>query len=142
MWYAQTADGDQAIAAFQSDPAKPDAVRAFARELLARNTTVAAAGLANTLPSEEQIRASRRAALKGVSDEALDELDRLTAQLILKRRGMQVKGKTSDNAISFALPLTFDLNQRFYFIGPFGSVTFIVPVSGTPIGPTGMYTTV
>jgi hypothetical protein len=82
-WYAQTDEADAAITAFSTAPDKPAPNRAHARELLARN-----AGMSRlaTPTSEDSLRAERRDIMKHVSDEALIELDRKTAQIASKRR--------------------------------------------------------
>jgi len=87
LWYAQTKDADDALSAFEQAKDKPVASQAYARELLLRNAAVqpGASEFAN-LPSEADLRASRRTRMKSVSDEALFDLDDLTKQIIARRK--------------------------------------------------------
>jgi hypothetical protein len=88
LWYAQTDTADQAIQTFAASAAKPTASRAVARELMARDQIV------NRIPAAEipadteaALRTKRREAMKAVSDEALHEVERLTALILSKRKG-------------------------------------------------------
>jgi hypothetical protein len=83
-WYAQTKEADRAIAAFTEAADKPEESRTYARELMARNSHLGS--VTSLLQSEQAIRAERRELMKRVSDEALMELDRKTAQLAAKRK--------------------------------------------------------
>jgi hypothetical protein len=82
-WYAQTPEADVAIEAFAAAADKPEAGRAFARELLGMN---AAVSRSSTGASEASLRAERREIMKRVSDEALIEFDQKTAQIAARRR--------------------------------------------------------
>lgn len=84
-WYAQTKEADAAIAAFAGDATKPNESRKYAQELSSRTASLLASAPA-IFKSEDALRAARRETMKRVSDEALIELDRQTAQLIARRR--------------------------------------------------------
>lgn len=84
-WYAQTKEADAAIAAFAGDATKPNESRKYAQELSSRTAGLLASATA-IFQSEDALRAARRETMKRVSDEALIELDRQTAQLIARRR--------------------------------------------------------
>ncbi|HWZ97549.1 MAG TPA: hypothetical protein VN025_07300 [Candidatus Dormibacteraeota bacterium] len=87
LWYAQTPDADKAIQQFSADASKPLDNKGFATELLHRKDTIDAAArtTAAATNTEESLRQSRRDRLKAVSDEALEDLDTLTEQIIAKR---------------------------------------------------------
>jgi hypothetical protein len=85
-WYAQTKDADAALAAFVADTARPEESRKYARELLSRNDSGLLVAAISLFQSEEVLRSERRELMKRVSDEALIELDRKTAQLAAKRK--------------------------------------------------------
>jgi hypothetical protein len=84
-WYAQTKEADAAIAAFAGDATKPDESRQYAKEFSSRTASLIASATA-VFQSEAALRAARRESMKRVSDEALIELDRQTAQLVAKRK--------------------------------------------------------
>jgi hypothetical protein len=87
IWYAQTKEADAIIAAWAAATDKPAASRDYARELLAKNSNAEFLALGSGLPqSVDSIREERRELMKRVSDEALIELDRKTAQLAAKRK--------------------------------------------------------
>ena len=86
LWYAQTADADKAIQQFSVDATKPLDNKGFASELMHRKDNIdAAARTAAATSTEESLRQSRRDRLKAVSDEALEDLDTLTEQILAKR---------------------------------------------------------
>jgi hypothetical protein len=86
-WYAQTREADDLIAGFSEAADRPAANREYARQLLARNASPGILEIILSLfRSEKSLRAQRREIMKQVSDEALIELDRKTAQLIAKRK--------------------------------------------------------
>jgi hypothetical protein len=87
LWYAQTPDADKAIAVFSTDATKPQASKAYANELLHRDKIVARNKLSDEPNTTEQsLRQARQQRLKAVSDEALDDLDTYTAEIISKRK--------------------------------------------------------
>ena len=87
LWYAQTDIADKAIRDFAADTAKPAAVRSYAQGLVARKGNLAPAERAEALgTNEESLRQKRRERLKGVSDEALTDLDHYTMMLMSKRQ--------------------------------------------------------
>src|SRR5229473_3545789 len=85
LWYAQTDTADQAVRDFAADSAKPAAVRSYAQGLIARKGNLAPAERAEALgTTEASLRQKRRARPKGVSDEALKDLDIYTMMLMSK----------------------------------------------------------
>ena len=87
LWYAQTPDSDNALANFEKDAAKPQASRAYAKELIHRKDSVGLTVKALTVATSEQsLRDARRARMKAVSDEALYDLDDYTTKIIAKRK--------------------------------------------------------
>lgn len=86
LWYAQTPDSDKAIQEFLAAPAKSQASKAYANELLHRKDGVARTGAAGPSQSEASLRQARRERMKAVSDEALYDLDSYTAQIIAIRK--------------------------------------------------------
>jgi len=86
LWYAQTDTADKAVRDFAADSAKPAAVRSYAQGLIARKGNLAPAQRAEAMgTTEESLRQKRRDRLKGVSDEALRDLDNYTLMLMRKR---------------------------------------------------------
>jgi hypothetical protein len=86
LWYAQTKTADDALRQFASDTKRPAALRDLAKQALARNqSTNPTKSAAATLPAEDALRAKRRQLMARISDEALIELDEVTAQLIARR---------------------------------------------------------
>jgi hypothetical protein len=86
LWYAQSKESDDAIGAVAKDAGRPDAVRAYAQELLAAGRNVGGTVKAlSLLHSEEGLRADRKKLMSWVSDEALIELDQKTLLLVAKR---------------------------------------------------------
>jgi hypothetical protein len=86
LWYAQSKESDDAIAAVAKDGGRPDAVRGYARELLAAEGNVSGVLKAlSLLHSEEGLRADQKKLMSRVSDEALIELDHQTLLLVAKR---------------------------------------------------------
>jgi len=86
LWYAQTPASDKAIVEFStSSPAKPEASGAYANDLIHRKDQIPASMGAST-QTEESLREARRARMKAVSDEALEDLDSYTAKIIVKRK--------------------------------------------------------
>lgn len=83
-WYAQTNEADAIIAAFAGDTSKPNESREYAQKLSSRSDLLTAAPA--SFESEAALRAARRETMKRVSDEALIELDRQTAQLVAWRK--------------------------------------------------------
>ena len=87
LWYAQTDIADKAVRDFAADSAKPAAVRSYAQGLVGRKGNLGPAQRAEALgATEESLRQKRREGLKGVSDEALRDLDRYTMMLMSKRQ--------------------------------------------------------
>ena len=87
LWYAQTESADQSLSSFAGDIKKPAPVRQYARELLHRKDSVGAPQkAAGLLSSEDSLRQKRRERMKAVSDEALIDFDRYTAEIIAKRK--------------------------------------------------------
>ena len=87
LWYAQTRESDQAIQEFSSGPAKPQASKAYANELVHRKDRISQTlGSAGSVESEESLRQARRERLKAVSDEALYDLDSYTAKIMAVRK--------------------------------------------------------
>lgn len=85
IWYAQTAESNRAIAAFAADSSKPEELRNYARDLEKRNGG-AVAGTIAVFSGEESLRKKRRERMRVVSDEALDDLDDYTRELIAKQK--------------------------------------------------------
>jgi hypothetical protein len=77
LWYAQTAEADQAIAKFAAGDAT---ARSYAQALMKRT-----GGPATSL-TEAALRERRRERMKAVSDEALIDLDNDTLLLLAKRK--------------------------------------------------------
>jgi len=87
LWYAQSSDSDRAIEEFSRNPAKPQASKAYATELVHRKESIDVKASATALvTSEESLRQARRDRLRVVSDEALYDLDSYTAKIIAKRK--------------------------------------------------------
>lgn len=87
LWYAQTSDADKALEEFSTDPGKPQPSKAYAAGLIhPKDSGGMRAGAKAGLTSEESLRQARRDRLKAVSDEALDDLDSYTLQIIAKRK--------------------------------------------------------
>ena len=87
LWYAQTDTADKAVRDFAGDPAKPAAVRSYAQGLIGRQGNLGPAQRAEALgTTEEALRQKRRERLKGVSGEALSDLDHYTTMLMSKRQ--------------------------------------------------------
>jgi hypothetical protein len=87
LWYAQTRESDEAIAAFPADASRPSASRSYAKEIMRRSEKV---GRKQTLDAssstEASLRQKRRERMKSVSDEALIDLDDYTMMLLAKRK--------------------------------------------------------
>jgi hypothetical protein len=87
LWYAQTPASDKAIADFAADSAKPKIATAYAGELMSReahaNPEPAPKAGTNT---EASLREARKARMNAVSDEALDDLDTYTSEIMAKRK--------------------------------------------------------
>lgn len=81
--YAQMDEADKVLADFAADRTRPADARKYATELLQLKPP---SGITVTA-SESSIRQERRALMRAVSDEALIEFDRKTAQLIRLRSG-------------------------------------------------------
>ncbi|MFI5092730.1 MAG: hypothetical protein ACHQIK_04735 [Candidatus Acidiferrales bacterium] len=87
LWYAQTSDADKALEEFSTDPGKPQPSKAYAAGLIhPKDSGGMRAGATAGLTSEESLRQARRERLKAVSDEALEDLDSYTLQIIAKRK--------------------------------------------------------
>ena len=87
LWYAQADIADKAVRDFAADSAKPAAVRLYAQGLIERKSNLGPAVRAEAVgTTEESLREKRRERLKGVSDEALKDLDIYTMMLISKRQ--------------------------------------------------------
>jgi hypothetical protein len=87
LFYAQTSAADAAIATFAKDLSKPSASRALADQVIKRGNDPgllkkATASIAN----EDEVRQKRRERMKSVSDEALLDLDSMTASIAAKRK--------------------------------------------------------
>lgn len=77
LWYTITPEGKAALARFAADESKPKETRDFARSLGARRFP------ANpNVTAVDQLRFERRKMMHRLSDEALIEFDRLTAQIL------------------------------------------------------------
>lgn len=86
LWYAQTDIADKAIRDFAADSAKPATVRSYAQRLIARKGNLGPAQRAEAMgATEEALRQKRRERLRGVSSEALRDLDNYTMMLMSKR---------------------------------------------------------
>ena len=86
LWYAQTPASDKAIADFAADSAKPKLATAYATELMGRKTHADAQPAPNAgAGTEASLREARKARMKAVSDEALDDLDTYTSEIMKKR---------------------------------------------------------
>ena len=87
LWYAQTDVADKAVRDFAGDHAKPAVVRSYAQGLIGRQGDLGPAQRAEALgTTEEALRQKRRERLKGVSGEALSDLDHYTMMLMSKRQ--------------------------------------------------------
>lgn len=87
LWYAQDDAADQAIHALGQDASQSSEIRKSAQELEARTQQVGhMAKAAAAFSKESTLRRKRREVMSRVSDEALLELDQLTAQLLAVRR--------------------------------------------------------
>lgn len=87
LWYAQTPDSDNALANFEKDATKPQASRAYAKELIHRKDSVGLTARALAIAdSEQSLRDARRARMKAVSDEALYDFNDYTTKIIAKRK--------------------------------------------------------
>jgi hypothetical protein len=86
IWYAQTAASDQAISGFARDFAQPQTAIAYAKGLIERQSNGSAPSEPGTQPATEQaLREARAARMKSVSDEALEDLDAYTSQIMAAR---------------------------------------------------------
>ena len=87
LFYAQTKAADDAISAFQKDKTRPAVSRAMAEELIKKSSNP---GLVNKsvaiVADENHLRQKRRERMRAVSDEALLDLDSMTAQIMAKRK--------------------------------------------------------
>ena len=84
LWYAQVPEADAAVKKFSANPGAPEASRKLANQLLARSEE--ASRIKRPVGKDEgAIRKDRLARMKAVSDEALYDLDSMTADLILAR---------------------------------------------------------
>jgi|SRR5579864_3459262 len=87
LWYAQTDIADKALRDFAADAVKPAALRSYAQDLIGRKGNLGPAQRAEAAgTTEELLRQKRRERLKGVSDEALKDLDIYTTMLVGKRQ--------------------------------------------------------
>jgi hypothetical protein len=86
LWYAQTQTGDKAIQDFSTNARVSQTTRDYAKELLQQKDSRDLVGVPKTNQSEESLRQARRDRLKAVSDEALDDFNTYTAQIISKRK--------------------------------------------------------
>ncbi|HJX84082.1 MAG TPA: hypothetical protein VJ723_07055 [Candidatus Angelobacter sp.] len=86
LWYAQDVRSDKAIHVFSLDMAKPAQPRDDARKLEERTSKILATVHSKDGASEAELRKQRQALMRGVSDEALYELDDLTVKLIASRK--------------------------------------------------------
>ncbi len=87
LWYAQTPDADKAIQEFSTDPARSQASKAYANELLHQKDSIGlVARVVAFTEREESLRQARRERMKAVSDEALYDLDSYTAKIIAIRK--------------------------------------------------------
>jgi hypothetical protein len=87
LWYAQTPDSDNALANFEKDATKPQASRAYAKELIHRKDSVGLTARALAITdSEQSLCDARRARMKAVSDEALYDFNDYTTKIIAKRK--------------------------------------------------------
>ena len=85
--YAQTDAADQAMSVFAADASKPSSSRTYAQELVHRKDKIGSKERTQASASTEaSLRQQRRERLKGVSDEALIDLDDYTVRLIAKRK--------------------------------------------------------
>ncbi len=93
LWYAQTAESDDAIARFAKAGDKPAASRDFARKLAARSDKltpkdkpVPSIKARSGKKTEGSIREARIKTMSHISDEALSDFDEETLRLIAIRR--------------------------------------------------------
>lgn len=87
LWYAQTPQSGKAVSEFSADDSRPQDSKVYANELIHRSDSVDAKTRATALTaSEDSLRKARRERMKAVSDEALYDLDSLTAEIIAKRK--------------------------------------------------------
>jgi hypothetical protein len=86
LWYAQTPDSDKAIQEFSTAPAKSQASKAYANELVHRKDSMGRTDAAGASEGEDSLRQARRERMKAVSDEALYDLDSYTAKIIATRK--------------------------------------------------------
>jgi hypothetical protein len=86
LWYAQTPDSDKAIQEFSTAPAKSQASKAYANELVHRKDSMGRKDAAGASEGENSLRQARRERMKAVSDEALYDLDSYTAKIIAIRK--------------------------------------------------------
>jgi len=103
LWYAQTPEADRAIASLETSSSVSAEVKTFAKELLKRNVEARASGVTAQLPTEGAIRSARVDAMKDISDEAIDEVQRLTLQLVLRRRSPEPDSSVSQTAVEAAI---------------------------------------
>jgi hypothetical protein len=86
LWYAQTPESDNAILNFSIDMAKPESSRSYANELVHRKDSLPESVRKEAAKtSETRLREDRRNRMKSVSDEALDDMDSYTAQIMAIR---------------------------------------------------------
>jgi hypothetical protein len=83
LWYTATPAGNAAIRKFADDPKGQPEAKTYAKELLARKVPkISSASLSTATALREERRKVMR---RPISDEALGEFDKLTAQLIAKQ---------------------------------------------------------
>lgn len=81
IWYSVTNEGNRALEDYAQNNSRPDDLRDYAKDLIARSKE-ASSGF--SLSSEKSLRKERREVMGRISDEALHELDALTKTLIKK----------------------------------------------------------
>ena len=87
VWYAQTDESDAAVKKFAADASKPQASRTAAQKFLDLGNTVPAAKSADTSPAAlDALRARRRERMEALSDEALDDFEDYTRQIVAIRK--------------------------------------------------------
>lgn len=86
LWYAQDNAADQALHAISQDQNRSADLRKLVQDLENRERQIRANGKkGGSHSSESDLRRRRSEIMSAVSDEALDELDAITAQLIAER---------------------------------------------------------
>jgi hypothetical protein len=87
LWYAQRTDCDRAIGEFAGDTSKSNSCRSYANELAHRKDKLSHMHRVTAFASSEQsLRVSRRQRMKAVSDEALEDLDSFTLEIMARRK--------------------------------------------------------